>query len=507
MKKRLKNLILPLTIISILFSGCGKKEEVVQEENKTPVEVQQMSVSSIKKELVYAGQVKPNDTVNVTSKLSGLVESVKYDVGDYVNEGDILFTLDKKDIQDQIKQLEASLKVSDASVASARTGLSQVSDGGQIESSRLSLQSGVDSSQKAVENSQKAVENSQKAVENSKIQLDNAKSTLDDTEKKYNDTKKLYDAGVVARSDFESIELAYNQSKNAYEQTQLAYEQTQLNFEQAQIAYDQAVEAYNNAQKSLDIFDNKTTSDNIETAQAGVNTALASRDSVLTQLQIAKSTLNDTSVKAPISGYISEKNISETNMVSAQSAPYTIVDMSKVTVEVNVSEKIINLIDIGESVDVVIPTIGNKTLTGVIKTISPSADSTNIYPVKIEIENSDSSIKSGMFAEIHFVESQSDNAFVVPRNTVLENDTDKYVFVVEDNKAVKKVVETGIDNGEDIQIVSGVTGGDNVIVNGQDYVIDGEEVKVINEEKSEEKENDNNAENGEPSSQQPSKEE
>lgn len=494
MKKRLKKFILPLTIVSMLLSGCGKKaEETIEEINQTPVEVQQMSVSSIKKELVYAGQVKPNDTVNVTSKLSGLVESVKYDVGDYVNEGDILFTLDKKDIQDQIKQLEASLKVSDASVASARTGLSQVSDGGQIASSRLSLQSGVENAQNAVENTQKAVENAQKSVDNSKIQLENMKATLEDTEKKYNDTKKLYDAGIVARADFESVELAYNQSKNAYEQAQLTYEQTQLAYEQAQLAHEQAIEACNNAQQSLDIFDNKTTSDNIAAAQDGVNTALASREAVATQLAIARSTLNDTSVKAPISGYISAKNISETNMVSAQSAPYTIVDMSKVTVEVNVSEKIINLISLGESVDVVIPTIGSETITGVIKTISPSANSTNIYPVVIEIENADSRIKSGMFAEIHFIESRSDSAYVVPRNTVLENDTDKYVFVVEDNKAVKRVVETGIDNGENIQILRGVNNGDNVIVNGQDYVIDGDEVRVINGEG--DNKNNENAEN------------
>lgn len=475
MKKKLKGLIIPFIIASMALSGCGKKEAAEEEASLTPVQVQEMSQSSIKKELVYAGQVKANDTVNVTSKLSGQVESVKYDVGDYVNAGDVLFTLDKKDIQDQIKQLEASLKVSDASVSTAQTGLNQVSDGGQIKSSRLSLQSGVD-------NAQKAVDNTKKSVDNAKIQLDNAKSSLDDTQKKYNDNKKLFDAGVIARSDFDSIELGYTQAKNAYEQASNAYEQ-------AKIGYDQAVDAYNTAKESLDIFDKKTTSDNVETAQNGVNTAVASRQSVLTQLEIAKSTLNDTSVKAPISGYITAKNISKTNMVSAQSAPYTIVDMSKVKVNVSVSEKVINLISVGKNVDVVIPTIGDTKLTGVIKTIAPSADSTNTYPVEIEIENSDSAIKAGMFAEIHFVESEADNAFVVPRNTILENDTDKYVYVVENNKAVKKVVETGIDNGENIQIVSGINNGDKVVVSGQDYVVDGEEVKTVTDD------NNDNADN------------
>lgn len=535
MKRKLKKFILPLAVLSMILSGCNKTEETAEEVNLTPVEVQEMNNASIKKELVYAGQVKPNETVNVTSKLSGLVESVKYDVGDFVKQGDVLFTLDKKDIQDQIKQLEASLKVSDTSVESAKTGLNQVSNGGQVASSRLSLQSGVenagtavenakkslenaqnavDNAQKVVDNAEKAMENAQKSVDNAEksvngasIQLDNAKISLDDIQKKYEDNKKLYDAGVISRSDFESIELArsqaqnaYNQAQNAYdqatityeqsktsyeqsqtsyEQTQIAYKQSQTAYEQSQIAYNQAVESYGDAKESLSIFENKTTSDNIASAQDGLNTAVASRDSVSTQLEIAKSTLNDTSVKAPISGYISAKNISETNMVSAQSAPYTIVDMSKVTVEVNVSEKIINLIKVGEKVDVVIPTIGDKIISGVIKTISPSSDTTKTYPVVIEIENSASSIKSGMFAEIHFVESEAKKAFVVPRNTVLENDKDKYVYVVEDGKAVKKVVSLGIDNGENIQILEGVGKGDKVVVNGQDYIIDGEEVRII----------------------------
>lgn len=482
MKKRFIKLFVPLTVAALALSGCGKTEEA-QETVLTPVEVQVMENSSIKKELAYQGQVQPNETVDVTSKLSGLVESVKYDVGDYVNAGDILFTLDKKDIQDQIKNLEASLKVSDASVQSAQTGLNQVTDGGQIQSSRLSLEN-------AVTSAEKGVENAEKTLSNAKIQLDNTRSSLDDVKKKYDDTKTLYDSGVVSRSDFEAVELAYTQAQNSMEQVQISYEQ-------AQIAYDQAVDSLSTAQQSLDIFNSKTTSDNVESAQQGVNTAQASRQAVETQLQIARETLNDTSVKAPISGFISKKNITETNMVSAQSAPYTIVDMSKVTVEVKVSEKVINLINVGDSVDVSIPTIGNDNITGIIKTISPAVDNTNTYPVKIEIENSDASIKSGMFAEIHFIESQAENTIVVPRNTVLESDSESYVFVIDGKNAVKRVVETGIDNGESIQLVSGVNVGDRVIVNGQDYVIDGEEVNIVSDGSGDEGESENDKDTSE----------
>lgn len=463
---KVKKIFIPLLAVSLLFSGCGKQEDVEEVvEALTPVEVDSMSGKTITREVVYAGQVKPKETVNVTSKLSGQVESIYFDVGDTVNAGDTMFTIDKKDIQDQIKQLEASLNLSNASVVTAKTGLAQV-DGGQAQSSRLQLET-------AVKNAQIALDNAKISLENSEVSLNDVKARLDDTRKTYKDTKTLYDAGIVAKADFDSIELALVQLENAYTQALNGYNQSVNANTQAQTQYDQAVDA-------LKIYDEQITSDNKENAQNSVETALANRDTISVQLQVVRDSLNDTVVKAPISGIITEKNIEKTNIVSAQSVPFTIVDMSSVTVDVNVSEKIINLISVGQNIDVVIPTINSNKMVGVIKSITPAADNTSTYPVKIEIQNTDGSIKPGMFAEIHFIENHKDNTMVVPRNTIIETDADTYVYIVEDNIAHKVSVTTGIDNGEYIEILSGVSYGDSVIVNGQNYVEDGDSVNIVN---------------------------
>ena len=547
--KRFRNLVLSFMTVSIMLVGCGGSEEAPPvEETKTAVEAKVAQSASIKSELVYAGQVKPNETVNVTSKISGQVSNVNFDVGDVVKAGDVMFTLDPKDIQDQIKQLNAQLNVSDAAVSSARTNLAHAS-GAQSETQELSLKTAVENAKEAKENAQvqlknadvaiknaqtniegskTGIKNAQNSIETSKISLesaeiglessklsldnakigvDNAKATLDNVTEKYENMKVLYSAGTVTKNDFDAAELAYTQAQKgyeqaqkSYEQAQKAYEQTQNGLEQSQQAYEQtqnaleqaqnsksqaeigikqAETAYNQAKDNHDIYVNKTTGENRETAQDGVNSAVASRQSVQTQINILQSTLKDTSVKAPISGVITTKNISKTNMVSAQSAPFVIVDMSKVTVDVNVSEKIINVVKQGDVVDVTIPTIGDTDIKGVIKSITPSADQTNTYPVKIEINNANGIIKPGMFAEIHFVESIKFDTIVVPRNTVLESAESKYVYVLENNKAVRRDVETGIDNGNEVEIVSGVSFGETIIVKGQSYVNDGEEVNVV----------------------------
>lgn len=470
-----KKLILPMLVLSLTFSsimaGCSSSEDAAAtttqsaDANLSAVEVMTLKPDTIERNLTYAGKIDANKTVSVTPKISGRVSEILVNEGDYVTEGQTLFVIDDSDIQDQIASLESQLRVSDAGVSSAEEGLRQV-DGGQAQSARLQLVT-------AVDNAKKSVDTAQEAVNNANISVETAKSSYDDVEKRYNDYTEMYNAGVISRSEYDSVELSYTQAKNAYDQAKIGLTTAQNQLDQAQITYNQAVEA-------LNIYDNQTTADNTANAQNSVNSAVASRDSVNTSLQQARDTLADTVVTAPCSGVISSKNIEVTNMVSSGSSPMVITDTSVVTVDVNVSEGLINKIAVGDSVDVVVSSISTEPMTATIKTITGVADATGTYPVEVEIENTDGTLKPGMFASVSFVESKNDNAFVVERNTVLENETEQYVYVLNDDNTVRKVVvETGIDNGEYIELTSGVSDGDKVVVSGQDYLSDGEAVNVV----------------------------
>lgn len=449
-----KKLFVPVLISSLVLTGCGKDEEVQEEvqEELTAVVAEPAATGTINKKRTYTGTVEPNETVNVTSKMSGIVSKVYYDIGDKVKKGDVIFTLDRDDIQDQIRQLESQLKVYDSSIKSAQISLEHV-NGGQTQAQLLQYEN--------------AVKNASTALENAQIAVTTSKASLDDITVTYENKKSLYDAGVISKNEFDSTELAYTQAKNAYEQAQLSVQNAQTQLTQAQ--------------ENMDIFKNKITKENEETAQSGVNSAYASKESVMTQLDIARKSLNDTSIVSPITGTISQKNINETNMVSAQSVPFVIVDDSVMKVNVNVSENIINSISLGDEVMVNISAYSQEPVKGKISNITPAADTTGTYPVKIEIQNADGKIKGGMKAELSFISDKSSGNIVVPLDTVLTNQTSSYVYVVENGKAVKKEVTTGVENGTEIEILSGVNVGENIIVKGQNYVNDGVGVKVVTE--------------------------
>ena len=121
-------------------------------------------------------------------------------------------------------------------------------------------------------------------------------------------------------------------------------------------------------------------------------------------------------------------------------------------------------------------------LQGKVSTISPSASQAGTYTVKITLDNSRGLLKPGMLAEVSFITDSSSNTMILPRDAVITKDGEVYVYVVENNIVKKVPVETGIECGENIEIISGLTPDMQVVVKGQTYITDGEEVNVSNPE-------------------------
>lgn len=449
MKENFKLIPLSLSFL-LIFTACGNSAtQTTTEVVLTAVETSQLTPSNIERTLTYSGQATPISQINVMSKLTSKVLVTNKNVGDTVTADEVLFTLDEKDLKDQISQLEAQVNVADAAVNSAKTAYNNIT-GGQYESSILQLETGIAASEKQVE-----------AAE---VSLNQAKDGLALAETSYNNQKVLFEKEMLSQTAFDQVKNTYEQAKNGVIQ--------------AQIGYDNALTSLNQQKQTYEITKNQTTNDNLETAQQGVNQASASRESASLQLQLAKDTLNDLNVETPISGVVSYKGVKENEYASPSSVAYTITDMSQVLLNVKISEQLINQVYIGEEIPVKFSSIDAEVI-GSIYEINPVADQTSTYAIKILINNPDNTIKPGMFAEVTFVTESAENVIVLDRSSVLTNDGANYVYKIIDGKAVTTVVELGIDNGKSVEILNGLNAGDEIITSGQDYVSDGEEVNIV----------------------------
>jgi len=84
-----------------------------------------------------------------------------------------------------------------------------------------------------------------------------------------------------------------------------------------------------------------------------------------------------------------------------------------------------------------------------------------------------------MFASVIIPTDIRENVIAVPSQAVLEKDNSTVIYTAEEGKAVTNIVETGLDVGDKLEITSGISQGDQIIVKGQDYVSDGTTIKVV----------------------------
>lgn len=580
--------------IAIMLGGCSSDAtpaSVTVDTVSVAVQTSTPRRTDIRREISYSGQIHAQDSAAIVSRLAGRVQSVYFDVGDRVNAGDVLFRLDTSDIEDQIRQLNSQLRLSETGVNSAQAGLDLVT-GGQTQSQILQMQGSVDSQQMQIDNARITIENALKQAENARInveaserqaenarinvdasirqsenarivvdtstrqaenaqiavdasirqselsaiQLSNAQNALDNIETTYNNIRILFEAGVATRNQMEELELARNQTLAGVEQAQIAYDQSLATIEQAQIAHAQSLAAIEQAeigydqslatiaqaeinhqqalaaveqaqivhaqalasvdqaqigyggahlglqqaQAGLNIMQGTIVAENQRSAMLGIEQAMASREAVAIQMDIAQGALDDAVVVAPMAGIVSARNISAGDLISSQIAAYTLVDTDSVLMELRVAENIINQMYVGKEANVIIRTIQDEAFSGVISRINPVADHTSMFPISIEINNPSGIIRPGMFAETSFVREQSLNTLVLDRSVVLSDENSTYVYIHENGTAVRRDVVTGIDNGQEIEILEGLTDTDEVIVRGHNFVRHGESVNIVN---------------------------
>ena len=259
---------------------------------------------------------------------------------------------------------------------------------------------------------------------------------------------------------------AMSQSKSAVAAAQLEYNNAKINHDNQKVLYDSGAISKLAYDTAVTRFENAKINLNAATEQAGLNGARASLDA-------AQNALDNTTLRAPISGYISSKNANPGQMVTPGVEVFSIKNTDSVDAQIYVTESIISKINF-ETKAIIEVNSAEKTIEGVVTTVSPTKNTqTGMYDVRITIENSDASLKDGMFADITLTLSDSADALVVPSESILEDETGKkYVYIANGDTAKKVKVSPGITTDEFTEIVSGVKEGDKIIVSGKEYLSD-----------------------------------
>ena len=216
----------------------------------------------------------------------------------------------------------------------------------------------------------------------------------------------------------------------------------------------------------------------ISNAQLDQTRTFAER--ALLNKELSKISLNKSLIKSPMKGTVKTRFVKVGEFVRKGDRLAEILEVDRIIIKVNIPEQEILQINIGQKVDIVLYIFENKKIEGQVKKIGLEADASNrTFPVEIEVDNLERKLRPGMLARVTFTQRVDQDQVVVPRHAIMERERGRIVYVVDNGKAFQREVSIGISQQENVQILKGLSKGEQLVVEGHTKLTDGVEINIV----------------------------
>ncbi len=232
----------------------------------------------------------------------------------------------------------------------------------------------------------------------------------------------------------------------------------------------QAQSAVVAAEQQYELAKKPFTEHDLELARAGVEQAEAG-------VEMAEIALAETKVVSPIDGVVSERYLSSGALVSPQT-PIVSVVSGEVELVLGVEESQIGKVKEGQRAEIVVAAYPGEVFGAKVAVVGPSADpKSRTFTVKVRPEEHDGKLRPGMFAQVSIVAEEREKAVLVPKEAVVSRGGQRVVYVVKGDVVQERPVQVGLARNGQVEIVSGVDAGEEVVVSGQSDLRDGDKVR------------------------------
>lgn len=356
-----------VVIVALMSAACGSEDSTTAAAHAASdaqalpaidVAVARATSGTVESAIEFSGTLAARSRVGVKPKVPGRLEQVLVEIGDRVQQGQVVATLDRGEVDAQVDAAVAAVAVAAASLESAEAALA-----------------------------------------NAVLERDRAKS--------------LFEGGALPRQRLDAADTAH---RAAAAQRELA----KANLAQAEAAGRRAREV-----------------------QA------------------------DATLYAPLTGFIVERNY-DPGAIPGEQPVVVVADIRELQLEAGVSELEAGRMKVGLPVRVAVQAKPGETFTGELAAIAPEVDPRNRhFRIEVRVPNPATSLLAGMYATARVVIESADAALLVPREAVVTRDGQRVALKVEGDRVVPVTVVEGLSDGRQVQIVSGLTAGDQVIADAR----------------------------------------
>lgn len=323
----------------------------------------------------------------------------------------------------------------------------------------------------------------------SKGQLDQAEANLRSTT-----GVTVPEAAVKAKTDVASAQQQVDAAGKLLESRRNLFQQGALArrlVDEAQVQYATAEAALATAQEHLRTLQSVGNTEQVKTAQAQVEAARG-------QYQSAEAQYNYSEVRSPLTGIIADRPLFPGDMASTGQPLFVVMDISRIVARANVPQAEAVAVKIGQPA-VIRLADRSVELPGKVTVVSPATDpASTTLQVWVEAANPGEQLKPGASARVAITVATIPDATAVPATAIVpaEEGGSAVVTVSGSNTAHQKKVEVGVREGDKVQILSGVSPGDQVIVVGAIGLEDKSKVRIVKPGEKDEDEKDDKDEKG-----------
>jgi HlyD family secretion protein len=396
---RLRSIFSLASIVAVLASGLRCSSEKPAEPTVS-VQVVPVKKTTIEQTVTSEAILFPLAQSAIVPKISAPVKAFYINRGSKVHEGELLATLENRDLTAAARDNQGAYDQAQANYAIATAST-------------------------LPEEIQKAQGDAQAA-----------KLALEAEQKLYESRQDLYTQGALPRKDLDQAAVTLAQTKSQHEIAQHHLDALMAGGKQQEL---------------------KSAAGQLESAKG--------------KYLGAEAQLNYSEIRSPIDGVVTDRPLYPGEMASAGTPLVTVMDTSSVVARAHIPQEQVALLKMGDGATITVPGVPgeNQPIEGTVTVVSPALDpNSTTVEVWVQAKNPKGRLRPGTSVQISMLAGSVPNSIVIPKAAVLTApDGSSYVMLAgSDNKAHQKTVKTGIQEGDQAQILDGLAEGDRVIASG-----------------------------------------
>ncbi len=421
-----------------LISGCGgatdaaANEESEAEEAQMRIETVQVEQRDVENTIEMPGTVEGIETADLYSKVAGYLEEISVDIGDPIEQGQVLVQLSIPEMEKERQQKEAMLRQAEADADQATAAIRQA----------------------------------EARVSSAEAKLAEAK-----TERSERESELQY--REVEQERFEDLVRSQSARPDLLDQARFQYQAAQSGLQTAEARIQTAVAEVASAEASVA----KARADHLS-AQARVNVAQAELEETETMMEYG-------TIRAPFDGFVIRRNVDAGAFVrSGDNADKPLLRVTRsdvVRVFVDIPMQDVQFLDRGDrAVLDRIKAIPDKKFVGTVTRFSPAlGKESRLMRAEVDFENAEGLLRPGYYGYMTILLEELPETPVIPSSALLSGEGETYVYVIRNGMAQKQPVTVGYQDGSIIGITAGLNGGEEIVRAGGAQIAHGEPVESV----------------------------